>query len=202
MSKLVKRWTQEDGAGGVAIGYTYVGDSADLPIPVIYESWAGRGGSFDVPGDVVFINARGQRVRPRMDKARSARDVVKMLDAFFESGGDVKGSFNSVPAKSIVEASEAARELVMAAKELAADDFTRRLNDMMKSAERPMKALAEAQKDAVASLSRASIMGEDEDYQRMDAKLADAVSDLTDVMEEAERARRFVLQARAALSGR
>jgi hypothetical protein len=119
MSKLVKRWEQKDDVGSHAIGFTYVSDMSDLPVPVFYESWAGRGGGFDVQGDVVFVRADGRRVRLRFDRARSDRQVVQILDKFFESGGIVKGNFNSVPARSILEtrAASISRE-ILAAREL------------------------------------------------------------------------------------
>ena len=38
MSRLVKRWEQDDREGSVAMGFTYIGDESDLPVPVVFES--------------------------------------------------------------------------------------------------------------------------------------------------------------------
>lgn len=113
MSKMAKRWRQEDDMGDVAIGYTYVGEDG-VSLPVLYQQ-----GAFNIPGDVVFVNAGGQRVRLRIDKARSVTQIAKALDSFFESGGTVKGRFNSVPAKPMM-AGDLSRELVAVTKDLIA----------------------------------------------------------------------------------
>jgi len=110
-----------------------------------------------------------------MNRERIARELVAVAEVFMEDNH---------------KAARGARRTA------SRGTGVRILDDAMRDIERPMKAIVEARKDATAALVRAVMVGDDKDFSRMQSYLSDVEHHLTNLIEDAGRARNFVMKAR------